>query len=110
MRKEYLDHENHAVALLKHVTLDFNEEKNGNILSVFYSKELRVEELLAQEELELWGPLDSLTVENVIVNYIEEKKLTRKKGNFRFNVVSNIFAEFSDGFMVKDINFADVEV
>ena len=95
---------------MKHVTLDFNEDKNGNMVSVFYSKELKVEDVLAEEEMALFGPLDTLSVENVIENYIEEKKLGRMKGTFRSNVVSNIFAEFTDGFMVKDINFADVEV
>ena len=44
------------------------------------------------------------------MNYIEEKIHTKKSGSFRSNVVNNIFAEFADGFLVKGIHFAEVEV
>lgn len=86
IRKEYLDHENHAVPLLQRVNVDFNEDKSENVLSVFYSKELQVKEVLPE------GTWSDLTLEQVVINYIEEKKLARRKGKFVTNVVSNIFA------------------
>ena len=38
------------------------------------------------------GSWTDLTLEQVVINYIEEKKLARKKGKYVTNVVSNIFA------------------
>ena len=68
------------------MNVDFNEDKSENVLSVFYSKELQVKEVLPE------GTWSDLTLEQVVINYIEEKKLARRKGKFVTNVVSNIFA------------------
>jgi len=51
-----------------------------------------------------------LHIYELVEIYILEKTLAKKNGKFITNVVSNIFAEFTDGYMVKDINFADLEV
>jgi hypothetical protein len=102
VKKEYLDHDNHQLALLRHITLDFSEDTNS--LSIFYSKELTTRDVDPE--------MDHLhcTVNDLVINYIEEKKLAKKKGRFISNIVSNIFAEFADGYLVKSLNFADVEV
>lgn len=46
----------------------------------------------------------------MVLDYIQQKILAKKKEKFISNVVSNIFAEFGDGFIVKEITFADVEI
>ena len=101
IKKEYLDNDEHKFELLKSLTLDFDEETNN--LRVFYAKELQLNENLSN-----FGDF-KLNVSDLVINYIEEKKLLLKNGKFIRNVISNIFVEFTDGFIINDLNFADME-
>lgn len=41
---------------------------------------------------------------------MEQKWFAKKNEKFVSNVVSNIFVEFRDGFMVQGLTFADFEI
>lgn len=100
IQQQYLNKDSHNIEILRHITLDFSEE--NNTLDIFYSKDLKLSEILGLD----W----KLEVKHLVFDYIEQKILAKKNEKFICNVVSNIFAEFEDGFLVKAIRFADIEI
>ncbi len=67
---------------------------------IFYSRDLKPSEILGFD--------CGLSVKDLVLDYVEQKMRTKQQENFICNVVSNIFVEFKDGFIVDRLRFTDV--
>ena len=74
---------------MKHVTIDFSEE--SNVISIFYSTGLKVEEVL-KDHIEFFDC--DLSIEDLVVDYVDQKIIRKKNEKFVCNIFSNIFAYF----------------
>lgn len=100
--EDYLNKDNHNTMLLRNVTLDIESERNT--LYVLYSRELRLKDIFQGDNF------SNMQISDIIHGYVQQKWFAKKNEKFVSNVVSNIFVEFKDGFMVQGLTFADFEI
>lgn len=94
IQNDFANNENNNHPVLKYITYNFSEESNKILL--FYLKGLNSSDLnntIIRES--------GLSIHDMINDYIETTIRKKKYEKLVYNIISNIFVEFSDGFHVK---------